>query len=184
MDFASITIIALIAVFLFAILYYNRFAVLHNRIENSSAQIDVQLKKRVDLVPNLMETVKGYMKHERGVMNSVTNARKELFSAKGLNNKIKAGDLLGNAISRLFALAENYPKLNSNENFLELQRELSAIEDKIAYARQFYNDSVLEYDNLRSTFPGNFLGKLYGRAEQPYLKIEDSERKPVKVKFD
>ena len=177
--------LGVIALFLVIILgYYNRFAVLKNRIENSSAQIDVQLKKRSDLVPNLVEATKGYMKHEKEMIKTVTDARKSLICAKDMNQKIKAGDALGNAIGRLFALAENYPNLKANENFIELQRELTSIEDKVAYARQFYNDSVLEYDNLRSTFPGNMFAGLFGRNEEQYLKIEESERKPVKVKFD
>lgn len=164
--------------------YFNRFAILVNRIENSSAQIDVQLKKRADLVPNLVETVKGYMKHEKKVMDSVTEARKALIAAKDFQGKVKAGDALGNVLGRLFALAENYPNLKANENFAELQRELSSIEDKIAYARQFYNDSILGYDNLRSTFPGNMFAAIFGRKELPYLKIPEAEKQPVKIKFD
>lgn len=164
--------------------YFNRFAVLTNRIENSSAQIDVQLKKRADLVPNLVETVKGYMKHEKSVIQSVTDARKVLVGAKGFAEKVKAGDTLGNALGRIFAIAENYPNLKANENFLELQRELSSIEDKIAYARQFYNDSILEYDNLRSTFPGNMFASIFNKPVKPYLQIPESSREPVKVKFD
>ncbi len=167
-----------------AIGYYNRFAVLVNRTENSAAQIDVQLKKRADLVPNLVETVKGYMKHEKAVIHSVTEARKVLIGARDFREKVKAGDALGNVLSRLFALAENYPNLKANEGFVELQHELSAIEDKIAYSRQFYNDSILDYDNLRSTFPGNTFASMFGRKELPYLKIPEEERKPVKVKFD
>src|SRR3989338_5087074 len=164
--------LGVIALFLVIILgYYNRFAVLKNRIENSSAQIDVQLKKRSDLVPNLVEATKGYMKHEKEMIKTVTDARKSLIGAKDMGQKIKAGDALGNAIGRLFALAENYPNLKANENFIELQRELTSIEDKVAYARQFYNDSVLEYDNLRSTFPGNMFAGLFGRNEEQYLKI-------------
>lgn len=177
--------IGVIALLLFIALgYFNRFAILVNRIENSSAQIDVQLKKRGDLVPNLVETVKGYMKHEKSVMQSVTDARKALVGAKSLNEKVKAGDVLGNALGRIFAIAENYPNLKANENFLELQRELSSIEDKIAYARQFYNDSILEYDNLRSTFPGNTFAAIFGRKELPYLKIPESAKAPVKVNFE
>lgn len=171
-------------VILISIGYFNRFAVLINRIENSMAQIDVQLKKRADLVPNLVETIKGYMKHEKSAIHEVTEARKALVSAKDISSRVKAGDSLTSALKTVFALAENYPNLKANEGFVELQHELAAIEDRIAYARQFYNDSVLGYDNLRSTFPGNTFAALFKKAETPYLKIPESERQPVKVKFE
>jgi LemA protein len=164
--------------------YFNRFAILQNRIENSSSQIDVQLKKRSDLVPNLLESVKGYVKHEKSVITEVTNARKVLMGAKDMNKKIKAGDQLQGALSHLFALAENYPSLKASDNFVKLQEELSAIEDKIAYARQYYNDSVLEYDNLFSTFPGNMFASLYNKKQNDYLKITEAERSVPKVKFE
>lgn len=173
----------LVLIVLVTLYHYNRFAILINRIENSSAQIDVQLKKRADLVPNLMESVKGYMKHERAVIKEVTEARKALVSAKDMQSKVKAGDKLGNALKTIFALAENYPNLKANENFLHLQQELSAIEDKIAYARQFYNDSVLDYDNLHSTIPGKWFAAMFRQPVKPYLKIPESARQPVKVKF-
>jgi LemA protein len=163
--------------------YYNRFAVLINRIENSAAQIDVQLKKRADLVPNLIETVKGYMRHEKEIIKAVTEARKALIAAKDIPSKVKAGDNLAGALKTIFALAENYPNLKANENFLHLQQELAAIEDKIAYARQFYNDSVLDYDNLHSTIPGRWFASLFRKPEKPYLKIPQSAKEPVKVKF-
>ena len=141
-------IIVVILLVLSIIYYFNRFSILQNRIENSSSQIDVQLKKRADLVPNLMESVKGYVKHEKAVITEVTNARKALVSAGTLDKKIKAGDALQNALRSIFAIAENYPQLKANENFLQLQQELSAIEDKVAYSRQFYNDSILDYNTL------------------------------------
>jgi LemA protein len=180
-------ILALILLLIIIIIsYFNRFAVLQNRIENSAGQIDVQLKKRADLVPNLVESVKGYAKHEKGIISEVASARKALVSAGAsgnLNKKLKAGDALQNAIGRLFALAENYPNLKANENFLQLQNELAAIEDKVAYARQYYNDSVLDYDNLFSTFPGNMFAALFGKKQQEYLKISEAERKVPKVSF-
>jgi LemA protein len=169
---------------LICISYYNRFALLQNRIENSSSQIDVQLKKRADLVPNLMESVKGYMKHERAVITEVTNARKALVGAKDMNKKLKAGDELQGALGRLFAIAENYPNLKANENFVQFQQELSAIEDKIAYSRQYYNDSILDYENLFHTFPGNMFASIFGKKQQEYLKITEAERAAPKVKFD
>lgn len=163
--------------------YFNRFALLENRIENSFSQIDVQLKKRADLVPNLMASVKGYMKHEKGVMDSVTQARKALIGAKDVSKKLKADAALESALGRLFAIAENYPNLKASENFVQLQEELSAIEDKVAYSRQFYNDSVLDYDNLFSTFPGNMFAKMFGKTQKEYFKMQESERKVPKVEF-
>src|SRR3989338_463332 len=131
-------IVILVVIVIMFIFYYNRFVVLGNRIDNSLAQIDVQLKRRADLVPNLITTVKGYAKHEKSIMADVTNARKELISAKTLQGRIKAGNELQTALRSLFAIAENYPNLKANENFLHLQQELAAIEDRIAYSRQFY----------------------------------------------
>jgi len=176
-----IGIIALLVVMI--IYYFNRFAVLQNRIENSLAQIDVQLKKRADLVPNLISSVKGYMTHEKGIMTEVTNARKALVSAGNLQSKIKAGDKLQNALRSIFAIAENYPNLKANENFLQLQNELTAIEDKVAYSRQFYNDSILDYNLLYTTFPGNMFASLLKKKQNNYLQITESERAVPKVSF-
>jgi LemA protein len=177
----AIALIVLIIIVLIS--YFNRFAILENRIENSSSQIDVQLKKRADLVPNLVEAVKGYMKHEKSIITEVTNARKALVSAGNMSAKIKAGDKLQDALRSVFALAENYPNLKANENFVQLQNELSSIEDKVAYARQYYNDSVLDYDNLFSTFPGNIFASLFGKKQKKYLEISEAERKVPKVSF-
>ncbi|MEN9626291.1 MAG: hypothetical protein RL557_619 [archaeon] len=174
-------IVALVV--LIAVYYYNRFIVLENRIDNSASQIDVQLKKRADLVPTLVNTVKGYAKHEKSIMESVTKARAELLKGGTLDKKVKAGDKLQNALKSIFAIAENYPQLRANENFLQLQQELSAIEDKVAYARQYYNDSILEYENASEQFPGVFFFKLYGRQKKQYLKISESERNMPKVEF-
>ena len=165
-------------------IYYNRFSVLSNRIDNSLSQIDVQLKRRADLIPNLIETVKGYAKHEKDIMKEVSEARKALVSAKGLSDKIKADKSLEGALGKLFAVAENYPELKANTNFLELQRELSSTEDKVAYARQFYNDSILTYNTLCTTLPGKIFASMFGRQVKEYVKIAPEERKAVKVKFD
>jgi LemA protein len=173
-------IIILAVIFIY---YYNRFAVLENRIENSSSQIDVQLKKRADLVPNLVKTVQGYAKHEKGIMTEVTKARADMLKAGNLNERMKAGNQLQAALGRIFAIAENYPQLKANENFLQLQQELSSIEDKVAYSRQYYNDSVLAYDNATSVFPGVFFFKLYGKQKKDYLKIEEAEKAVPKVEF-
>ncbi|MEK6918094.1 MAG: LemA family protein [Nanoarchaeota archaeon] len=162
--------------------YYNRFAVLSNRIDNSLSQIDVQLKRRADLIPNLVESVKGYMKHEKAAIKAVTDARKALVSGD-LPSRIKANDKLEGFLGKLFAIAENYPDLKANTNFLQLQGELTTTEDKIAYSRQFYNDSILSYNNICTTFPGSFFAGLYGRKQKEYLQITESEKKVVKVDF-
>lgn len=163
--------------------YYNRFAVLLNRIDNSLSQINVQLKRRADLIPNLVNAVKGFVKHEKSAIKAVTDARKALVGAKDLEKKVKADGVLEKALGKLFAIAEGYPDLKANTNFLELQRELSSTEDKVAYARQFYNDSILSYNNLCTTFPGKFFAGLFGRKKRKYLEITESEKKNVKVEF-
>jgi len=165
------------------IYYYNKFVVLGNRIDNSLSQIDVQLKKRADLVPNLISSVKGYMKHERGIVKEVTDARKALVSATSLKERAKAGGELQHALKSLFAIAENYPNLKANENFLHLQQELASIEDKISYARQYYNDSILGYNNSVERFPGMVFAKIYGKKEKDYLEIPVEEKAVPKVEF-
>lgn len=174
-------IILIAGIFLY---YYNRFIVLENRIDNSLGQIDVQLKRRADLIPNLMETVKAYAKHERSIIKSVNDARKALIQSKDFPSKIKANKQLESALGKLFAIAENYPNLKANENFLELQRELSSTEDKVAYSRQFYNDSILSYNNLCKSFPGRVFAALYNKQEKEYLQINEEEEKTPKVNFD
>ena len=161
--------------------YYNRFVVLDNRIKNSLAQIDVQLKKRADLVPSLIKVVKGYAKHESKIMEQVTKARVDMLKGSNIAAKVKAGDQLQNALKSIFAIAENYPQLKANENYLHLQRELAAIEDKVAYARQFYNDSILYLDNASQRFPGVMFFKLYGRKRSEYLKIPEASRAMPKI---
>ncbi|MFA5020108.1 MAG: LemA family protein [Candidatus Pacearchaeota archaeon] len=175
--------IVLVVVLAF-IAYYNKFVVKGNRIDNSLAQIAVQLKKRADLVPNLVETVKTYAKHEKGIITEVTKARTLLVGAKSLSEKVKAGDKLQNALKTVFAIAENYPQLRANENFLHLQQELSAIEDKVAYARQYYNDTILDLNNSIKIFPGKLFASLYGVKQRPFLEITEAEKKSIKVKFD
>lgn len=175
-----IVVILLALVFLY---YFNRFVILGNRIDNSLAQIDVQLKRRADLIPNLIETVKGYAKHEKEAIKEVTDARKALMGAKDLAKKVQANDQLESALKTIFALAENYPDLKANTNFLELQRELTATEDKVAYSRQFYNDSILSYNDSTKTFPGNIFASIYGKQAKEFLQISEADKAPVKVKF-
>lgn len=163
--------------------YFNKFVILGNRIDNALSQIDVQLRKRADLVPNLISTVKGYVKHESAMITKVTEARKALLGAKDIVSKVKAGNKLQTALKSIFALAENYPNLKANENFLQLQQELSAIEDKVAYSRQFYNDSILDYNNSIKVFPGNFFAGIFSRKEKPYLQIPEGMRAVPKISF-
>jgi LemA protein len=181
-----IVIAIVVIILLFILGFFNRFALLQNRIENSFSQIDVQLKKRADLVPNLMESVKGYMKHEAGIMKEVSEARKALVNAnasKDMAKRVKAGDELQGALGRLFAVAENYPNLKANENFLQFQNELAAIEDKVAYARQFYNDSILDFNNLCRTVPGIWFAAMFHKKAGKYLEMPAAERAVPKVKF-
>ena len=141
------------------------------------------MRKRADLVPNLINTVKGYAKHEKDIMKDVTDARKSLISAKSLPEKMKAGAELQNALKSIFAIAENYPKLKANENFLHLQQELASIEERIAYSRQYYNDSILSFNNMCESFPGVFFASLFGKKEKTYLKIPQEMRAVPKVSF-
>ncbi len=175
----AITVIIILAF----ILYYNKFVRLENTISNSLSQIEVQLQKRADLVPNLISTVKGYAKHEKGIMADVTAARKALLSAQGVQAKAKAGAELQNALKSIFAIAENYPQLKANENFLHLQQELSAIEDKVAYSRQYYNDAILSFNNAVETFPGSFFASLYKKKEMKFLQIPVEAKAVPKVEF-
>ncbi len=181
-----IVIIVVIIVVLFLLVYwgyYNRIIRFENRIDNSWAQIDVQLKRRADLIPNLMETVKGYMKHERETLESVTNARSALLKAKTPQQNIDADNMLTGALKTLFAVAENYPDLKANQNFLNLQDELAHTENKIAYSRQHFNDSVLAFNNTIETFPGNVFAKRMGRTERQMLQIPEVAREVPKVSF-
>ncbi|MCX8194575.1 MAG: LemA family protein [Candidatus Micrarchaeota archaeon] len=172
-----------ILVLLFFILTYNYLITLRNRIDNAWAQIDVQLKRRYDLVPNLVETVKGYAKHERELFESVTKARAAMASAGTVAEKAKADNILSSTLKSLFAVAENYPQLRANENFKMLQEELAGIENKIAYARQFYNDSVLSYNTAIQHIPTNIVAAIFNFKAREFFKTEGSERENVKVKF-
>jgi len=177
-------ILAILVFFIIIVIsYYNRFVTLGNRIDNSLAQIDVQLKRRADLIPNLLESVKGYMKHEKGIIKEVTDARKALLGASNIQARVKAGNQLQEALKSIFAIAENYPNLKANENFLKLQEELSSTEDKVAYSRQFYSDNILDFNNSLKTFPGNIFAGIFNVQERPYLQISEAERNVPKVSF-
>jgi LemA protein len=163
---------------------YNRLVALRNRIENAWSQIDVQLKRRVDLIPNLVETVKGYAKHERETFERVIQARSALVNAgSDVKAQAQADSMLTGALKSLFALAEAYPDLKANQNFTMLQEELAGTESKIAYSRQFYNDAVLQYDNGLEMFPTNILAGMFGFQPKPYFEAPAPDREPVKVQF-
>jgi LemA protein len=182
----EIGIILLIIILFFVFVffgYYNRIIRLENRIDNSWAQIDVQLRRRADLIPNLMETVKGYMTHEREVLENVTKARSALMSAKTPQENINADNMLTGALKSLFAVAENYPNLKANENFLNLQDELSNTENKIAYSRQHFNDSVLAFNNIVETIPGKWFAGMMNKKTREMLQIPEAAREVPKVKF-
>jgi len=176
-------IVVLIAIGI-CISYYNKIIVLSNRIDNAWSQIDVQLKKRADLVPNLVETVRGYMKHEKNAIKMVTKARENMMKAGSMKAKAKADGELTKALKTIFAIAENYPKLRASENFKLLQEQLEGIENKVAYSRQFYNDSVLGFNNTITTVPGKWFSGIAGKTKtREFFEIKEVERKPVKVKF-
>jgi LemA protein len=181
-----IGIIVLVIVVVFLLIfwgYYNRIIRLENRIDNSWSQIDVQLKRRADLIPNLMETVKGYMQHEREVLENVTRARSALMNAKTRQENIEADNMLTGALKSLFAVAEGYPDLKANQNFLQLQDELTHTEDKISYARQHFNDSVLVFNNTIETFPGYWFAGRMNKKTREMLQIPEASREVPKVKF-
>jgi LemA protein len=175
-------LLLLVAVFA-AIGIYNRLVTLRNRVDNAWSQIDVQLRRRYDLIPNLVETVKGYAKHEQETLEKVIEARNIAMSASGVAAQGEAENMLSGTLKSLFALAESYPDLKANQNFMMLQEELSGTESKIAYARQFYNDSVMSYNTSTQTFPSNILAGMFGFTEREYFEIEEAAKEPVKVQF-
>ncbi len=162
---------------------YNRLVTLRNRVDNAWSQIDVQLRRRYDLIPNLVETVKGYASHEKETLEKVVQARTMAMSAEGVKDKGEAENMLTGTLKSIFALAESYPDLKANQNFLMLQEELSGTESKIAYSRQFYNDSVMTYNTSTQTFPSNVLAGMFGFKEREYFEIEEVAKEPVQVKF-
>ena len=173
----------LVILVLYFIAKYNGFVRAENRIDNSWAQIDVQLQRRGELIPNLLETVKGYMKHERETLESVTRARTSLLSAQNPAAKMVAEGALEKALGRLFAVAEAYPDLKANTNFLQLQDELTHTENKIAFSRQHYNDSVLAYNNAIEQFPASAIAGMTGRRERTMLAVPEAAKALPQVKF-
>lgn len=173
----------IIGLVLYAITIYNRLITLKHRVDNAWAQIDTQLKRRYDLIPNLIETVKGYASHEREILEKITELRYKAMSAGNISEASQANNQLTQALKSLFALAEAYPELKANQNFLNLQEELSNTENKIAFARQFYNDTVLEYNRALEMFPTNILARWMNLTPRAYYHVPPEETGPVKVQF-
>ncbi|MFH0862659.1 MAG: LemA family protein [Candidatus Altiarchaeota archaeon] len=165
------------------IVVYNGLVTLRNQCENAWSQIDVQLKRRNDLIPNLVETVKGYASHERGTFEAVTQARAAMANAKSMKDINEANNQLTGALKTLFAVAENYPQLKANENFMQLQEELTTTENKISYARQFYNDIVMKYDTTRQTFPSSLIAGMFHFVDKEYFQTPEAEKAVPKVNF-
>ena len=178
-----IIVVVLVLLALYVIVSYNGLVSLRNRIENAWAQIDVQLKRRYDLIPNLVETVKGYASHERETLDAVIEARNAGMSAQGPHDQAEAENMLSGALKSLFALSEAYPDLKANQNFAQLQEELTGTEGRIAYARQFYNDTVYRYNTKVQSFPANILANMFRFSEREYFQADDESRGPTQVSF-
>lgn len=183
MDINLILIIVVVLVALFVWSTYNALATGKVRIKEALSGIDVQLKRRIDLVPNLISTVKGYAKHEKDLLENVTKARSSLMHANSTHDKAVSNDMLSNALKSLIAISEAYPDLKASKNFLALQEELSDIEAKIAYARQFFNTNVAGYNSTLVNFPGSVIGNMFGFKEEEFFEATESEKKPVEVSF-
>ena len=183
MDLNLILIITGVFVVLFVWFTYNALATGKVRIKEALSGIDVQLKRRVDLVPNLMETVKGYSKHEKELLENVTKARSSLMRATSNADKAASDNMLSGALKSLIAISESYPDLKASKNFLNLQEELSDIEAKIAYARQFFNSNVSGYNSTLANFPGSVIGNMFGYKQETFFEAKESEKEPVKVSF-
>lgn len=167
----------------YVIVVFNGLVRLRNRVSEAWSDIDVQLKRRYDLIPNLINTVKGYATHESGVFERVTEARSKAMQAGTAAQKAQAENMLSDTLKSLFAVTENYPELKANQNFLELQRELSDTENKIQAARRFYNGNVLELNNKIDMFPSNVIASLFHFAKREFFEVAESEKEPVKVAF-
>lgn len=177
-----VVVLGLLIIFVIAI--YNSLVRLRNQVDNAWSQIDVQLKRRHDLIPNLVETAKGYMKHERGTFEAITEARSKAMGARNVSEASKAEGALGEALSKFMLVVENYPDLKANQNFLSLQEELSSTENRIAFARQNYNDQVLFFNNKIQVFPSNIIAGMFAFSKRDFFEIEAAaEREAPKVNF-
>ncbi len=176
-------IVVIVLIVLYIVATYNGLVGMRNRVKDQWAQIDVQLKRRFDLIPNLVETVKGYASHEQETLKGVIEARNKFNVAKTPEEEMAANDQLSNFVSKLFALSEAYPDLKANQNFMSLQSDLKDTEDKIASARQFYNDTVLTLNNKIEMFPSNIVASMFKFTKEPFFEANDESREAVKVKF-
>ncbi len=179
-----IILIIIVLAVLFTISMYNSLIRLRNQVRNAWSQIDVQLKRRHDLIPNLIETVKGYMTHERETLQNITNARSQAMNATGVKERAQAEGELSGAMSKFFLVVENYPDLKANQNFLSLQEELTSTENKISFSRQNYNDQVLFYNNKIQSFPANMMAGMFNFKDEAFFQVEDkADREVPKVSF-
>jgi LemA protein len=178
-----ILLVIIVLVIIFVVKFYNDLVNGRNRVENAWSQIDVQLQRRNDLIPNIVETVKGYASHEKDTFNQVTQARANMANATTVQEVAEADTMLTSALKSLFAVSEAYPDLKANQNFIELQQELSETEDKISYARQFYNDSVLKYNNLCQQFPSSIVASLFHFDKADFFEAQEGTRAAPKVQF-
>ena len=187
MDTSTIVIIIIVGLIFILACYvisvYNKLVNARNKVDNQFSQIDIQLKRRADLIPNLVETVKGYAKHEEGTLTAVIEARNMAVNAGSINEKIDANNQLTGALNKLFALSEAYPDLKANTNFMSLQNDLKDTEDKITYARQFYNDSAMSFNNLVEMFPSNIVASIFRFRKYDYFEASEKEKEAPKVKF-
>lgn len=187
MDTSVIVIVIVVGLLLLAVFYvigvYNKLVNARNKVDNQFSQIEVQLKRRADLIPNLVETVKGYAKHEEGTLTAVIEARNKAVSATGVNEKVDAENQLTGALNKLFALTEAYPELKANENFMSLQNDLTDTEDKITYARQFYNDTAMSFNNLVEMFPSNIVASMFNFKKYDFFEASEKDKETPKVKF-
>ncbi|MBZ0180793.1 MAG: LemA family protein [Melioribacteraceae bacterium] len=184
MTFFLIFIVIMVVIGFYVVSLYNGLVKLRNQVKNAWSQIDVQLKRRHDLIPNLIETVKGYMKHEKETLENITEARSRAMGADSVADKAKAESELNGAMSKFFVVVENYPDLKANQNFLSLQEELTSTENKISFSRQNYNDQVLFYNNKIQMFPSNIVAGMFGFKEEVFFEIEEpKEREVPKVQF-
>lgn len=183
MEILIVLIVIAVVLIGYVIMIYNGLVTLRQRTEESWSDIDVQLKRRYDLIPNLIETVKGYATHEREVFENVTKARSAAMGAQGIEDQAAAENMLSGTLKSLFAVAESYPDLKANENFIELQRELTDTENKIQASRRFFNSTVMALNTKIEVFPSNLIAGNFGFVKKDYFEIEEAEREPVKVSF-
>ncbi len=179
-----LVIVAIIVLLIFYVIgVYNKLVGAKNKVDDQWSQVDVQIKRRADLIPNVVESVKGYAEHEKETFTEVINARNMAVNAKTTKEEIDANNAISNAVGKLFALSEAYPELKANTNFLSLQNDLKDIEDKISYARQFYNDSVMNYNNKIQMFPSNIVASMFKFEKMPFFNISEKDKEVPNVKF-